>query len=39
MFAANKIFVTNKMFIINKVGGIKNSNKLIKKFIKLKIKK
>ena len=33
------MLTANKVFIANKVDGIKNSNKLIEKFVKLKIRK
>ena len=39
IFTANEIFIANKMFVANKIGGIKDSDKLIEKFIKSKTKK
>ena len=39
IFTIYKIFVINKLFIANKVDNIKDNNKLIKKFIEIKIRK
>ena len=39
IFATNKILITYKIFTVNEINNIKNSDKLIKKFIKPKIRK
>ena len=39
MFIVNKILIINKIYAINKVKGVKDYDKLIEKFIKLKIEK
>ena len=35
----SQVFIANKMFIANKIGSVENSDELIEKFVKLKIKK